>query len=553
MDVAGCEISTKIRESNGFTATLAVVVEGVMVYFFLAYKAYLIMPGPAVGRVLTAAIDARRPDSQEMMLWNQDRLHKRLTARAGLWTSPPDLVFPRIFVAILTIADSVAWWSQLKSEITSRGYQIASRPQDSDLMIAVLTEESSTAMGELQAMMSVRSANDDALPLLVLWCSGPRGKYNPKELLDVRDADLSVALNAVLPHLRVLIIGYRGDETAKVRSVAWTDARLHIEKMDDMGQFAYIQTSVGIGSEADGDRSSFQFSSFGGMKRIQQEIDAEAEAAAKAFGINRRADQKLPLNILATPPALPGSGEILRRAREINLKKGIQTWKNIRNRDGAVGLSDTWREPPVIGVPRIFIAYRWENILHEAWVEHLAGDLHDRGYDIVFDRHPQHFNDPFGPDELLYRIAECTHFAAIVTKAYVEAVGEPGAGFAPWAARDAVWARREWEKARTLNESGFLELVSLWRSGPGLPISLDPSNVLDLRHGNDFSKELDRKFPHVLIYIFGRLQDGQVIKTQQPIRRSDARTVVEEMQTRFNITSAQFYAASSVSQEDRDS
>jgi hypothetical protein len=53
--------------------------------------------------------------------------------------------------------------------------------------------------------------------------------------------------------------------------------------------------------------------------------------------------------------------------------------------------------PRAIGAPRLFLSYRWaDNPSEDTLIDDVAGGLHMRGYDLVFDRDPRHLDDGRG-------------------------------------------------------------------------------------------------------------------------------------------------------------
>jgi len=141
------------------------------------------------------------------------------------------------------------------------------------------------------------------------------------------------------------------------------------------------------------------------LERVFQEIEAEALAAAQAAGVEVAPGARPPSEFFlpASPARWPGLEDQLRRARERNQAQEVDSWNEARLAARAEARAGGWREPPLIGSPRLFISYRWETEEHEAWVDRFASELFNRGYELVYDRHPESVADPLGADEVLFR------------------------------------------------------------------------------------------------------------------------------------------------------
>ena len=367
-----------------------------------------------------------------------------------------------------------------------------------------------------------------AVPRVRVWPPDPdvaailrdRG-YVPVQQAD-GDADVVVpptgdeaTIRRVFPELRIVIIGVRGDGTIKGRTAQSLDAaRRQILDLDERGDFPTIQVSVGISEPDSGDHAEIAPD----LQRIMEEANAEADAAG---------------GVVPQPESWPGLEGQLRRARIHNQEAQLDTWNEALFAERAAARHGGWRDPPIIGAPRLFLSYRWEDEAHEAWVDRVAGELFNRGYNVVYDRHPEWLDQPLGAQEILYRIAESTHFVAVVTEAYAEATRQPAEGPAPWTRRDASWANREWERARSLQAMGTLCAIALWRSGDSLPDLLDWQAVVDLRDDERPASALDQAFPELEAIVTATTGDGRQIRATDPIARPALRHVIEDMQQRF--------------------
>ena len=460
-----------------------------------------------VATVLEAAVERRQPGAGAVAAWNRDRHLQSLSSRHEGWPDPPDLVIPRL---CLLPGEDPTSAQRVADFLIDRGYELA-RTEEADLIVALGAD----AIPE-----------GDDVPCLVLHPS----------------ACDEASLETTFPRVVIQVLGIRGDDTGKARAVTTAKmAREQIVALDDMNQFPEIRVLVGFAEPPSAAPEPAGLD----LERVIQEIEAEALAAAQAAGVDVAPGERPPSEFFLPGPPVrwPGLEEQLGRARERNQAQDIDSWNEARLAARAETSAGGWREPPLIGSPRLFISYRWESEEHEAWVDRLAGELFSRGYELVYDRHPESIGNPLGADEVLYRLAECTCFVAIVTEQYLEATRLPSEGPAPWTRRDASWAKREWERALSLNRLGLIDCVAVWRSGDGSAGEFDWTAVIDCRAEVDVRAGLGRVFPELGVIAVATATDGQEYRNSEPVPRAAVRHLTEDMEQRFAPQTMLFYAA----------
>jgi hypothetical protein len=437
-----------------------------------------------VAAALTAALERRAPSSQDVVRWNEDRRRRQLGSRGDDWPDPPGLNAPRVRVRGAGLEDA----------LRSRGYDLVDEEPD----VEVVTEGEPTG---------------DA-PWIALGTSD--------------------AVAAAFPRVVIMVVGARGDDTGKMRTAYTREAaRRTIADLDARNEFAELSVLVGL-APSDETTSDETTDEDPNLRRVIDEVIAEAAAAAEAAGVEVAPGETPPSEFFTPRPVRwPGLEGQLRRAREHNQERHVDTWNQERLSARTGAREGARRPPPVIGAPRLFISYCWESQEHEAWTDRLAGALYSRGYDLVYDRHPEWIDEPLSADELVYRIAECTHVVAVVTEAYREAILLPPRGPAPWVRRDASWAKREWERARALQGMDVLELVRAWRAGGDGSDGVEWDGTIDLRGEADIDDALDALFPPLGVVAVASLPDGKQIRTRPAIPRSEIAAVVDDMEERF--------------------
>lgn len=478
----------------------------------------------AVSRTLDEQVERRPLDtSNAYVAWNRDRLRGRLASRDEEWPLPPLVGGVNVFVLHPTRQVTPA--NTLFGALRRRGYVIyaparpgggASTIAQCHLLIVLIDEASATALaeGSLEIWMEVlAAARAVELPVLGVWFSGDAlpAPFEAGAVLDLRglaDVDVDVAVGASFPERLVYVIGTRGDRT--LRSVGPRGAgdlegvRHAVEYLDDLGEFVSIQLVSGP-------------------------TEVDPSDAPEVMGLERLLDPtRRRLAARNDPQLWPGLRDELRRAGDENAERGIEAWNRERLAARQAGRAGGARELPIVGAPRIFISYRWESLEHKAWVDRLSGDLFGRGYDVVFDRHPDEIDDPHGPDDIFFRIAACTIFLAVVTDAYVDAIEPAGEASQSWSAREWEEAIALHRQADTLGDPDDLRIVGVRPSGSRLPPDLEPDSVVDLSDGPDDFGRLDAPFPELDVSL-GITIAGRRLAVG-PVRRGDIDAVLTAME-----------------------
>jgi tetratricopeptide (TPR) repeat protein len=123
--------------------------------------------------------------------------------------------------------------------------------------------------------------------------------------------------------------------------------------------------------------------------------------------------------------------------------------------------------------PKLFLAYKWDDEVHNAWVRSVAEKLTANGWDVVFDAFRNESVDPLVED-FVSRLLTCRVFAAVITPAYIEHAGALNSN-------RPTWVFDEFQIALRASDD-LLQCVGLWHSGdarPPLPF------IIDLRGEDD--------------------------------------------------------------------
>lgn len=191
--------------------------------------------------------------------------------------------------------------------------------------------------------------------------------------------------------------------------------------------------------------------------------------------------------------------ELLKRSRHLTDRTGFMAWSTDRLKKqplGDPGPHVARLPPPTPTAPRLFIAYAWaqddptqlDGAYENDMITYaIAGDLFNRGYQIVFDRDPRNLDKGMTEIDVLRRLYDCNYFVPIVTERYVEKIAPDTS------TRSMVGA--EWDLACQLADAGFLVFAGIWLSGNRLPPRLSPANTADVREGGNLSPELGSRFP----------------------------------------------------------
>jgi hypothetical protein len=115
--------------------------------------------------------------------------------------------------------------------------------------------------------------------------------------------------------------------------------------------------------------------------------------------------------------------------------------------------------------PKLFLAYKWGDEVHNAWVRGVAEKLTANGWAVVFDAYRDESADRLVED-FVARILTCRVFAAVITPAYVEHAVDTNR---------PTWVFDELQIALSASDD-LLQCVALWHSGderPRFPLSID--------------------------------------------------------------------------------
>jgi hypothetical protein len=157
-----------------------------------------------------------------------------------------------------------------------------------------------------------------------------------------------------------------------------------------------------------------------------------------------------------------------------------------------IALEDRLAQPRTRNYPpAVFVAYKWEDEAHNAWVHALAGRLKDRGYQVLLDqdhlaRDASNFHDV---PAYIARLVDCDIVLAVVTERYLDLVEERQ--------HQTSWVFDEYEVAARLHMQGRLQILAVWKDATVKPGKLLLRlNAIDLRQQapGDFDA-LDTHFP----------------------------------------------------------
>jgi len=183
--------------------------------------------------------------------------------------------------------------------------------------------------------------------------------------------------------------------------------------------------------------------------------------------------------------------------------------------------------PPFEERPILFLSYKRETQEHNAWVERLAADLLDRGYELVFDRFLEKEPSPPTVPELVSRLASCNLFVPILTEEYRRRV-EPESG-AILLDQDS-WVFDEWQVALALANAGRMSFYGVWRSGPVVPHPFTTRSAADFRKDEQYAARLDQAFPQLRFMVVG-IRADRTGRAVGPVIRREAEVRVREMRS----------------------
>jgi ribosomal protein S27E len=169
--------------------------------------------------------------------------------------------------------------------------------------------------------------------------------------------------------------------------------------------------------------------------------------------------------------------------------------------------------------PRVFISYRWGTEEENAWVEDLARQLRERGYEVLYDKFLDQSGNEADVAEIVSRIASCHIFLMIVDPGYIERVGNSETE--QFLSRG--WAYVEFRIAQfipiQLFRWGLLRSGDEVPRGSALPSERNLGNVADVRNSEKLKGALDSLFPTVRGIPEKTISQGAVQLLTQAVRR----------------------------------
>ena len=156
-----------------------------------------------------------------------------------------------------------------------------------------------------------------------------------------------------------------------------------------------------------------------------------------------------------------------------------------------IALEDRLAQPRLKNYPpAVFVAYKWEDEAHNAWVGDLARHLEGRGYEVLLDR--DHLEqDASNYDEVpgyIARLVDCDYCLVVVTERYLDLVEVRH--------EKTSWVYDEYEAASRLHMQGRLQIVALLKESTVEPDNLLlRMNAIDMRRTPNDYAALDGRFP----------------------------------------------------------
>jgi len=136
---------------------------------------------------------------------------------------------------------------------------------------------------------------------------------------------------------------------------------------------------------------------------------------------------------------------------------------------------------PDLSVPKVFISYKWEDDLHNRWVERLARDLRYAGIEAILDKWEVRLGDSF-TDFMTLKINEADVILFIITTKSVAAVeGLVQGGAVKFEMQIATARRTAGEKIR---------IIGIYREGDKTPVHLRDHRYADFRDNSKYHEAL---------------------------------------------------------------
>lgn len=179
-----------------------------------------------------------------------------------------------------------------------------------------------------------------------------------------------------------------------------------------------------------------------------------------------------------------------------------------------IAIEDRESEPQARNYPpAVFIAYKWGEPEHQAWVRDLAEELKRRGYRVLLDR--DHLaEDASNFDEVpayIARLVGSDICLVVVTEAYLDLVEARH--------HKTSWVFDEFNTAVSLANHGRLWLCAIWKDPAVRPASPTlRAHVIDARHAPLDPSVLDADFPP---YAGPTLDDGERARLLTFVRQAD--------------------------------
>jgi hypothetical protein len=180
--------------------------------------------------------------------------------------------------------------------------------------------------------------------------------------------------------------------------------------------------------------------------------------------------------------------------------------------------------PPEERVPKpikVFIAYKWEDDVHNAWVEKLATDLRKRGIDALWDKWEVRLGDSF--TDYMNRISEADVFLFVMTTRSVAAIETPKP--------DGGAIKFEVELALARKQAGEeMRLIPIYREGPKTASYLQNHRYADFRNDSKYEENLEQ----LIGDLFGKARRPPLVldpssdKVQPAVKATDISQGVDE-------------------------
>lgn len=130
---------------------------------------------------------------------------------------------------------------------------------------------------------------------------------------------------------------------------------------------------------------------------------------------------------------------------------------------------------------RVFISYKWQDDLHNGWVEKFAADLRQHGIETILDKWYVRYGDSF-IDYMTSMIGIADIVLFVMTKDSVTAVEAKSGG-------GAVKFKMQLAKTRSI-AGEKMRLIGVLREGDSVPAHLRDRRYADFRRDSDYESRL---------------------------------------------------------------